>query len=34
MSNVSGGDHTGSGYNGLASFGLMQTLAKHLAGKG
>ena len=38
MSNVSGGDHTGTGYNGLASFGVEADLGQalgcgaHLAG--
>ena len=30
MSNVSGGDHTGTGYNGLASFGIEADLGQAL----
>ena len=34
MSNVSGGDHTGSGYNGLASFGIDADLGQALGWQG
>ena len=34
MSNVSGGDHTGSGYNGLASFGINADLGQAIGLKG
>ena len=34
MSNVSGGDHTGAGYNGLASFGIDADLGQALGWQG